>query len=306
MIWISSITTCTKRIGIAVFLFFTALAGQSYSIPRIVMVVADTTAPANTGNGTLNVYMDNYNDLIAGFQFVVKSTRPDLLKFRFGPGLLDTVGTLVAGFQYVQVINKAGDSTEYWFRCIANDPFMPGSHPPIPIQQGGIAVRIPFRTLSLPAESLGWRCDIIFDKPTDFSDPGGTSIGAYVCPVYDTSYWRCLEYLGDSCINWEEVTDTSLGYDFMYIDTTNLGCLDPEIVIVDGGAITLTSVPCDNNGSGTVNVLDLNCMVSYCFGGFNPSACPTFDCNADGQGTVNILDLVYLVSYLFNGGQPPH
>jgi hypothetical protein len=195
MIWISSITQRTKRIGIAVLLFLSIFAAQSYAIPRIVMNVADTTAAAYTGNGTLKIYMDNYNDLIAGFQFVLKSTRPDLLKFRFGPGLLDTTGTLVGGFQYAQAINKAGDSTEYWFRCIANDPFVPGTHAPVPIQQGGIAVRVPFRTFGLPAESLGFRCDIIFDKPTDFSDPNGVSIGAYVCPVYDTSYWRCLEYV---------------------------------------------------------------------------------------------------------------
>ncbi len=306
MIWISSISRYTKRIGITLALLFTTFASYGHSTPRIVMVVSDTTAPAYTSNGSLKVYMDNFNDQIAGFQFVLRSTRPDLLKFRFGPGLIDTAGTLVGGFQYVQAINRAGDSTEYWFRCIANDPFVPGTHPPVPIQQGGLAVRVPFRTFGLPAESLGFRCDIVFEKPTDFSDPFGTSIGAYVCPVYDTSYWRCLEYLGDSCIDWEEVTDTSEGYDYMYIDTTNLGCLDPEVVIIDDGAITLRQLTCDNNASGTVTVADLTCIVAHLFIEAFPTGCPTLNCDANGSGNLTIADLVYLVSYLFNGGPPPH
>jgi hypothetical protein len=106
-------------------------------------------------------------------------------------------------------------------------------------------------------------------------------------------------------VNWEEVTDTSEGYDFMYIDTTNLGCLDPEVVIIDAGSITVTTLTCDNNATGSITIADLTCLITHLFVQAYPVGCPSLSCDANGSGSMTIADIVYLVGYLFNGGPPP-
>jgi hypothetical protein len=71
-----------------------------------------------------------------------------------------------------------------------------------------------------------------------------------------------------------------------------------------GEADTTSVVGGDLNGSGTVNISDINYMVDYFFrGGAAPVDINQGDVN--GDCAITISDLSYLVDYLFRGGVAP-
>ena len=53
--------------------------------------VPDTLVSTGANNGLLSIYIDNYNYEIFGFQFVLRSSRPDLVKFNFQKGSFELV-----------------------------------------------------------------------------------------------------------------------------------------------------------------------------------------------------------------------
>lgn len=283
-----------------------SVSGSAQNL-RIVMSVADASAPSGDTAAMLEVYIDNYRDTIAGFQFVLVSERPDLVLFNFDPGTLDTSGTLIGGWEYVQLIDVAGDQSRVWFRCIANaNPWDGHNTPGFPPQQSGVAVRLPFNTVPYPDTSLDLISMISVSTPVDFSDPWGYSIGVLTDTIIDTFYYICMEWEADSCLEWVEVDPDTTEYDLMYIDTSLDGYLDTNVVIIDGGSVSvLPRVICDWNDSGGVDVADLTCMVDYLFGDYSVSNCPYRFCDTDRSGSVDIGDLTYLVNFLFGGGPPP-
>ena len=274
---------------------------------RIFMSVADASAPSGDTAAMLNVYIDNYRDTIAGFQFVLVSERPDLALFNFDPGTFDTTGTLVGGWEYVQIIDVAEDQSQIWFRCIANaNPWDGHNTPGFPPQQSGVAVRLPFNTAPYPDTSLDLTSIISVTTPVDFSDPWGYAIGVLTDTIIDTLYFVCVQWESDSCIDWVEVDPDTIEYDLMYVDTSLDGYLDTNVVIIDGGSVSLLPrVICDWDDSGDVNVTDLSCIIEYLFGDYSASSCPYRFCDTDRSGGVDVGDLTYLVNFLFRGGPPP-
>ncbi len=283
---------------------------QSQALPEsnqieIIFIVPDTLVSTGIDSGFINIYLDNFNYEIFGFQFVLKSNRPDLVLFDFSGLGYETSGTLVDGFEYIEVIDRAGDQSEYWFRCIADIFSVPGSHSGILPQQGGVAVRIPYTTTNAPDTTLSLLSELTIETPTDFSDPYGYSIGAVPDTVVDTTYYNCTLWVGNTCSTWVEVTDTSLGYDMVQYDSTVVGLLDPEIVLVHEGSITLNILNCDFDGTGFIDIADLICFVNYMFQPEEPYSCSLLYCDTDMSSSLDIADLVYLVSYMFNSGPPP-
>lgn len=60
----------------------------------------------------------------------------------------------------------------------------------------------------------------------------------------------------------------------------------------------------DADGSGSVNILDVTCLISYLYkSGAAPVAEEAGDAN--GNGAINILDATYLINYLYKGGPEP-
>ena len=290
------------------FIFHTSVLSQSQtqnSQLEIVMVIPDTLVSTGEESGLLNIYIDNFQTEIFGFQFVLRSNRPDLVKFDFSGTGFETSGTLVEGFEYKEAIDKKGDQSEYWFRCIADIFSIPGSIDGILPQQGGIAIKIPYTTTNAPDTTLSLTSTLTIEIPTDFSDPVGNSIGVIADTVVDTTYYSCSLWVGNSCSTWVEVIDTSLGYDIVQYDSTVVGLLDPDIVLVIEGSLTLDILNCDLNGSGEINLSDLVCLIDYMFRPEDPFNCPLLYCDTDLNGTINISDLVFLISYMFNSGPPP-
>jgi len=63
----------------------------------------DTALVVTQSNPYLSIYLDNYQDTVAGFQFVLVSRRPDLVRFDFSGGGFDTSGTLLSGFEWFRL-----------------------------------------------------------------------------------------------------------------------------------------------------------------------------------------------------------
>ena len=277
---------------------------------ELVLKVSDTSA-FTSDTGYLSVYMDSYNSDIFGFQFVVKSSRPDLITFDFSGTGFDISNTLVEGFEYVQAIDKAGDQSEYWFRCIADIFGIPGSVPGISPQQGGLVMKIPYITSSTLDTSLSTTSEITFGIPTDFSDPFGNSLGVIPDTLVDTIYYSCTEWNDTTCLNWVVVTDTSHGYDAIVYDSTVIGLLDSTIVLVLDGSITLSKYApngtfnCDATSDGALDISDLVCFVSYLFPNGEPFTCEGFICDTNFDSIFDISDLVFIIDYMFTNGPPP-
>lgn len=300
------------RLWVAAFLgvCFSLLTGsRAQAQPVLVFTVPDTTVPPGQTGALLNIYISNYSDTIAGFQFVLVSERPDLVSFNFDNGGFDTAGTLVSGFEYVQGIDRAGDQSEIRFYCIANLPFDTVHNWGFPPQQGGVAVKIPCNTASNLDLDSALTSILSVTTPVDFSDPWGYSIGVATETLYDTTFFLCNLWQNDTCLEWIEVDPDSLEYDSLYVDTNLYGYLDTTRVIINDGSITITGsgVQCDYDGDGKISIADLTTLVR-CIFGFpppTPEVCVTVECDSNGNGMVDIADLTYLVDYLFHGGPPP-
>ncbi|MDF1544741.1 MAG: hypothetical protein P1R58_06520 [bacterium] len=275
-------------------------------LPRIVFSVPDTAVTAGS-NGFLNIYIDNFVDTIAGFQFVLQSTRPDLVTFDFSNGGYDTSGTLTSGFELVVVHDSLPDHSVVKFQCIADLPFDPVITPGFYPQQGGVVVKLPFQTTSLPDTSLSLVSIMKLLTPFDFSDPHGNSIGTAVDSNFDTTYFICNLWENDTCASWDSSSSEILPYDSIRVDTIHFGYLDSTLVVKKEGSITIVPpvLNCDINLSGAWEITDLTCLVDYMFGAADPQTCPNPWCDADRSGQMDIGDLTHFVSFLFSGGPPP-
>lgn len=282
--------------------FFTIMPNSQAADPgrlEIILNTPDTLFNTGTATGDLNIYLDNYYYEVFGFQFVLISSRPDLIKFNFSETGFDTSGTLTSGFEYVEVIDRAGNQSEYWFRCIADLSFIPGQVDGISPQQGGVAVKIPIAATTAPDTNYSLTSLLSFDTPTDFSDPFGYSIGVEVDTNYDTTYYRCLQWEDSDCTSWMVIEDYWNGFDSVQFDTLPYGYLDTTQVILSDGSISLELLNCDLSGSGELEISDLLCLVDYMFNVTEPYTCPLLYCDTNNDQVLDITDLLFLVSVMF-------
>ncbi len=273
--------------------------------PEILLYVPDTSVSSSTDHLMLNIYMDNAHYEIFGFQFVLKSTHPELVTFDFTSPAFDSAGTLTSGFEYMQAIDRAGDQSEYWFRCIADVFYVPGHRSGFQPQQGGVAIRVPVAIHATTQSLLDPTSLLQIVTPTDFSDPYGYSIGVISDTIFDTTFLQCTNWQGDSCLVYQQVPDGSGGYDSIIVDTTPYGYLDTTQVVLRDGSVNVSFLKCDNDGSGSVDIADLICFVNFMFGEPTGAGCFPQYCDTDVSGSLDIADLICLVEYMFDGGPPP-
>ncbi len=275
---------------------------------EVVLNVMDTSLSPGENNAFINVYLTNYYDTIAGFQFQLKINRPDLVSFNYENEGFDTTNTLISGFEYVQAIDTSGTGNNLWFRCIANaDPFDGIFTTGIPPQQGGLVVRLPVSTTPFADTLSSLTCDLDITFPYDFSDPWGNSLGVITDTLLDTIYYQCTSWLEDSCLEWVMVDGDTTNYDSVYIYEYYSGYLDTTVIVPSHGSITLNApyIKCDNDGDGQINVSDAVCFVNYIFKSWDQDLCPYVLLCSESGADPNIGDLVRLVDYLFRGGPRP-
>jgi len=289
------------------FLFF--FSSQAIADPvEVILTVIDTSLSPGETESFISLYLDNYNDTIAGFQFQLKTDRPDLVSFNFDHDGFDTANTLISGFEYVQALDTSGTGDLLWFRCIANaNPFDSIFTTGIPPQQGGLVVKIPVNTTPFADTLSSLTCNLDIIKPFDFSDPWGHSIGVITDTLVDTIYYQCSLWDADSCLEWIMVDGHNEEYDSAYIYEYLSGYLDTTVVVPLHGSVTLNShyIKCDNDGDGDITVADAVCFVNYLFKTWNQVSCPYVPLCSEPGSIPIVSDLVKLVNYLFKGGPLP-
>lgn len=274
--------------------------------PVLVVSINDTMIVNDSTSVWVDVFLTNTSDSVAGFEMTIMLDNPDLIEF-FGTGgnpTIDTVGTLISGWGLVMTNYFGGSSS---FKIAALATYYP--QPPVqciaPRTEPGLLFRMkmgifPYTPGRLPdrntilmiSDGLDW---------TGFSNEIGTLIGTTT--IVDTSYryWDCIEWQGDTCLNWEQIPWPE-GADSTSIEIKPRTILDTALTHYEDGTVRV--VPechgeCgDANGDGLVNIADAVYIITYVFrGGLPPFEDKCADANNDYS--VNVGDAIYLVNYVF-------
>jgi hypothetical protein len=288
----------------------------SAQTPHLVLRVGDVLAPAGAEGIPIPVYMENYYDTVAAFQFWLILSNPDVFQFQNTPlkasqVSIDTSGTLISGWEFVEARSLMGTGIDADIVAQANTylpPYTPGIGYP---QYGDIPlIKVLSDTYELSENPITVTAGImiqtgLLDK-FGFSDENGSSIGILTDTSIDTTCWNCVQWEDPPdntiCLQWELVAGTngdSCAYDTSYfysLDTT-------EVKVYDG---SLTAFLCgDVNGDYKVNIFDITDMIGiiYLFVEHPEHWSTIGDVNNDEA--VNIFDVTTLISFLYMSGPPP-
>ncbi len=299
---------------LAVILFaLCSIQPAQAQLPDIVFNVPDTTASTSDSLIWLNLYFSNYFDTVAGIQFQLQLSRPDLIRFDFSDSGFSPAGTLLEEWDLLTATDQSDSATVLRFSGLANfinDPvIIPGILP----QHDGTILRLPLIVTTPPDLTGSATCNIDIVAPTSFSDFDGNSIGIATDTLTDTLYFLCTDSLADSCIHYEPVDPDTSNYDSVYIYEYLDGYMDSSKVILDNGSITviasLQSLSCDFTGDTEYSVSDLTCLVNFLFGVLDSQQCPNTFCDCDSSGNEpnepNVSDLTCIIDFLFRGGPAP-
>lgn len=235
-------------------------------------------------------------------------------------GNLDTVGTLMGGWEYVQTRSLGGNGADIKVSAISDRDAIPGSHPPIG-PGSGVLFRLLADILPIP-DTMQDRMVTIRAMPFlnnfNFSRPDGTSIGIKTVTVPDTNYYVCRSwavppYTG--CLDYDRVPPEECdpsGCDSIYVQMVDVGVLDTDSVQLIDGSLTVDPWLCgDVNSSGDITILDINIMVDYLYihGAYDPIYNPSgitiepmeranANCSEEVD-TITIGDINALIDHLY-------
>ncbi len=337
--------------------------------PEIYVAINDTTVTSGDTTCWVSVSFANYQDTLAAFTMKIVLDNPELIDFRtdaqdttfdtvwqycagwdnFGvctllvdtmfvdsivaSGAIDTVGTLISGWEFVTAQSFSDNRTDIKVTALADafgSPHVPGLEPRT---NPGVLFRLRFRAKPETADSTDntVRLNIIPNlSETGFSDPGGDLFGVLtgdnICDtissdpelVCDTfyRYWRCETWNGPDCDSFTTSTDPdSAGVftDSLTIDTLTWTIKNDETTFYTDGFVTVNFIDCvcgDANGDDEFNIGDAVYLIAWIFNGGAPP--PDLYCaNSNGDKTpggdpaVNIGDAVYNIAAIFKGGPLP-
>ncbi len=310
-----------RLIGLAAVLILPAAilfsGGAVKSAPNaleISAVVPTITSGVNPTELEVPVYVENFQDSIAGVQLWFNLSNTDLCKFVVDSvkdttyyAKYDTSGTLLSGFEFVQARIRDGANSGVFSLVGTADNGTPPTHSPIAPQGGEIPLVKIFIQVqpnlgdTLCVDSLnygeGYDVQIEFnDLETKFSDPDKYLLG-YTCepPTIDTIYTNCAQFVNDSCVSW---------FDTTYVPHEECNYDSSKISYVNGLVQWTCGLCGDADGSGNWSIGDAVYLINYIFGG-GPPPDPPSNGDADGSGGISIGDAVYLINYIFGGGPPP-
>jgi len=226
-------------------------------------------------------------------------------------GNFDTTGTLISGWEYVRSNSLAEQGHDIKLVAQANTvapPYTQGIGPQVGetplIKILADVYNIPDTatertvTIHVQAENL---------DNFSFSDEKGNGIGVLTDTIFDTTWYDCLVWEGQTCTLWEEVPEGPAD-SFTCCDTILDGYLDTSKVYIYHGSLTVDLPPqyeCgDVNCSDAVNLLDATYMINYLYRG-GPAPCEEDLMNVNCDLYLNVLDATYLITYLYRGGPAP-
>lgn len=217
-------------------------------------------------------------------------------------GTVDTTGTLISGWEYVEARSLSAYGTDIHLIGLADLPggsVTPGVGP----QEGGLLINLVADLINIPDSLSDDTVNILvmtfFPEHFCFSNPQGACIG---WPVYDIScdtvLLRCTEWAWEACLNWEVVSEPP--FDSMYVQCDTIVIDTGSIIVLDGTLTVYPTLVGDIDGSGSLpmDIADLVYLVEWMFTGGPAPRCPlTADCN--GDSLVDIADLVCWVAWMF-------
>jgi len=213
-------------------------------------------------------------------------------------GNVDTEGTLIADWEYVDSRSLSGMGTDLNVVALAN-LFPPPTTAPIAPQEDGLLIKLLVDTYDLPdSATVKTMIQSSFLSHFSFSRPDGSLIGVVYQGFLDTNYFVCTQWSGETCLNWIQVSMPPA--DSIEIVADSMLVLDTTYVEVIDGSLTWLPMPAygDIDGSGAWDIADLVYLVDWFFTGGPPPQCPlAADCNGDGE--VDISDLVCWVEIIF-------
>jgi hypothetical protein len=343
-----SLRSCGILFVSLIILAIIFVAPQANSqVPDLVVKVGDTSAAAGELNTAISVFMSNYFDSVAGFNLWLQLDRPDIMVFQNDTqtvvdtiwectqynqdsslcldsiiseinsyeaviGNFDTSGTLISGWQYVDVRSLSGLGYDLNIVALADDPFKPGAAPPLAPQNDGLLIKLLADVYNIPDSMDDRTVNVLiqsdFIDHFSFSRTDGTSIGVLNVPVEDTSYWRCTQWAGSTCLQWQKVSLPP--YDSTSVDTLYQAVIDTsKVYLLDGSLAVDPPYVCgDVNASQptTIDIADLVYVVAFMFkSGPEPIPFESGDVNCSNPPEIDISDLVYLVAYMFKSGAAP-
>lgn len=212
-------------------------------------------------------------------------------------GHVDTTGTLISGWEFLSARSLGGMGTDLDVVGMARQ-FGPADSLAIPPQQDGLLLKMIADVFDPPDTMTDRTANILVQ--TDllqhfcFSDPQGNCIGLTYDTIPDTTFWVCLEWLEDSCLQWAQVSTPP--YDSISIDWI----VDPVLnVDIENGSVTIMSALWgDIDMNGRWDIGDLVYLVDWFFNGGPEPTCP-FEADCNGDGEIDISDLVCWVENIF-------
>ncbi len=228
-------------------------------------------------------------------------------------GSLDTVGTLISGWESVESrsVYTGGLGLDIKVTAYA---YQNGYHPPLYPQQGGVLFRLRADIFPIPPEMIDRSVGILVDvgnKPYfGFSTPAGVSIGWIQVPKPDTSYYMCTAPVpppGSGCYTWTKKHSWECptgGCDSVGIDTIYVATLDTANVKIYDGQLQVLDFMCgDCNNSASVTIGDISVLIDHLFI-TGVALDPIAPCDANCSGDITIGDVMALIDRLFVSGSP--
>ena len=229
-------------------------------------------------------------------------------------GNIDTTGTLVSGWEYIQTRSYGSNGMDMKITAQANlmaPPYKKG----IGFPQDGRTPLIKLRAdiFNIPDTATERTVKIMIQHDNldnfGFSDEEGNLIGFYSQSIVDTSWFVCQQWADPPqntiCMLYQEVSIPPAQPDSIDVDTILVARLDTSKVSVTDGSLTiLTGICGDVNNNRLINIQDVTYLIKFLYQGGPPPPVPRL-ANCNGDSITNIKDVTYLILFLYKGGPAP-
>lgn len=321
----------TTAIAVGCLVMLLAAPSAKAQLPELWVRVCDTTAPSGAQNTVISIYMNNYQDTVAGFNLWVMLDRPDIMEFQTDSGIyIDTTWWKCLEWdQSVCIDSEMVPEDSAWdFRHIDTTDVLIGNFDTSGTLltdwamvsarslTGGYDLNIAGMSFTeedslnrgIPPQQGGLLIKILADV---YSIPDTmTDRTVNLLIIHDLlthfnfsrpdgssigiAYDTILDTNCWTCTAW--AGDTCANWERMPVppdcDSIETCCPDSFVIVLDSSARVDTMTVTLLNG--TLTVL--------------PSCCANRG-NVDNVigvgGPVDVADLTYLVAFLFQGGDPP-
>jgi hypothetical protein len=266
------------------------MASLAKSAVEIEVEVGKVTCWQGQENVIIPVYLRNYSDYVFSFNLWFQFDQPDIASFVIDS--LDTTGTLLGQWPGYSLTELGGADIAASSMLIAP-------------QDGTIPLfKILAHANHIPDTLSDRKADILinwqFMDHFFFMAPNGHLMGTVSESVIDTSYFNCLQWVGEICLQYGQVPGPPA--DSIFVDTFSITKVDTALTRIINGSITIR--PCgDANNDNKTNLLDISFIINYLYRQ-GPAPNPIQAADVDKNGTTNLLDVSAIINFLYRGGEP--